>query len=48
MCVEIEGWGFSIHCVLGFQENSTYALHLCLNSDITKWCRVYPETDSWF
>ena len=23
-CVEIEDWGFSIHLVLGFQENSIY------------------------
>ena len=48
MSVEIEDRGFSVHPILGFQKNSIYTLHLRLNSDITKWCRVYPETDSWF
>ena len=28
-CVEIEDWGFSVHFVLGFQENSIYTLYLC-------------------
>ena len=28
-CVETEGWGFCVHFVLGFQENSIYTLHLC-------------------
>ena len=27
-CVETEDWDFSIHFVLGFQENSIYTLHL--------------------
>ena len=27
-CVEIGDWGFSVYFVLGFQENSIYALHL--------------------
>ena len=48
MSVEIEDRGFSVLPILGFQKNSIYTLHLCLNSDITKWCIVYPETDSWF
>ena len=25
-CVEIEDWGFSVHFLLGFQENSIYTL----------------------
>ena len=29
-CIEIEDWDFSMHFVLGFQENSIYILHLCL------------------
>ena len=33
--VEIEDWGFSVHFVLGFQENSIYTLHLCFSYDIT-------------
>ena len=28
-CVEIEDWGFSVHFLLGFEENSIYTLHLC-------------------
>ena len=28
-CVEIKDWGFSVHFVLRFQENSIYTLHLC-------------------
>ena len=27
-CVEIEDWGFSLHFVLGFQENSIYTYFL--------------------
>ena len=30
-CVEIEDWVFSVHVVLGFQENSIYALHVCFS-----------------
>ena len=46
-CVEIEDWGFSVHFVLGFQENCiyTYALAKVL---YTKWCKVFIKTDSWF
>ena len=29
-CVEIEDWGFSLHFVLEFQENSIYTLHFTL------------------
>ena len=29
--VEIEDWGFSVHFVLGFQENSIYTLQLCFS-----------------
>ena len=29
--VEIEDWGFSVHFVLKFQENSIYTLHLCFS-----------------
>ena len=40
-CIEIEHWGFSVHFVLGFQENSIYTWHLRFSSyDITKWCKV--------
>ena len=46
--VEIEDWGFSVHFVLGFQENSIYTLHLCFSYDITKWCKVYTKADFWF
>ena len=46
--VEIEDWDFSEHFVLGFQENSTYTLHLCFSYYITKSCKVYTKTDSWF
>ena len=45
-CFEIEDWGFSVQFVLGLQENSVYTWHF--NYDITKWCKVYTETDSWF
>ena len=45
-CVELENWGFSVHFVLGFQENSIYNLHLWFSLDITKWCKVYTKTDS--
>ena len=46
-CVELEDWGFSVHFVLGFQENCiyTYALAKVL---YTKWCKVFIKTDSWF
>ena len=27
-CVEIENWGFTVHFVLGFQENSIYTFTL--------------------
>ena len=27
-CLEIEHWGFSVQFVLGYQENSSYTLHL--------------------
>ena len=27
-CVEKEGWGFSVHFVMVFQENSIYTLHI--------------------
>ena len=47
-CAEIEDWGFSVHFVFGFQGNSIYTLHLCFSWDITKWCKVYTKTDSWF
>ena len=47
-CVEMKDWGFSVHFVLRFQDNSIYTLPLCFNSDITKWCKVYTKTDSWF
>ena len=30
-CIEIEGWDFSLHFELGFQENSIYTLHLCFS-----------------
>ena len=30
-CVEIEDWGFSVHFLLEFQENSVYTLHLCFS-----------------
>ena len=45
-CVEIEDWVFSVHFVLGFEENSIYTLHLCF----TKWCKVYAKGKaySWF
>ena len=26
----------------------TLALHLCFRYDITKWCKIYTNTDSWF
>ena len=47
-CVEIEDCGTSVHFVLGFQENSIYTLHLRFSYDITKWCKVYTKTNSWF
>ena len=28
-CVESKDWDFSVHFVLGFQEDSIYTLHLC-------------------
>ena len=28
-CVEIVDWGFSVHFVSRFQDNSVYTLHLC-------------------
>ena len=30
-CIEIEDWGFSVHFVLEFQENSIYTLHFFFN-----------------
>ena len=30
-CIEMEDWGFFVHLVLGFQENSIYTLHLCFS-----------------
>ena len=39
-CVEIEDWDFSVHFVLGFQENSIYTLRLCFT--------FYVKTDSCF
>ena len=52
-CVEIEDWGFSVHFVLWFQENSiyTYVLYKVLYKTkvlYTKWCKVFTGTDSWF
>ena len=47
-CVEIEDWGFSVHFVLGFQENPIYTSHICFSKDITNRCKVYTKTDSWF
>ena len=47
-CVEIEDWDFSIHFVLGFQENSIYTWHLSFGEDITEWCKSYTKADSWF
>ena len=47
-CVEIEDWGFSVHFVLGFEENSIYTWHFYFRQGIAKWCKVYTEADSWF
>ena len=30
MCIEIEGWGFSVHFVLSFQENSHFTITFTL------------------
>ena len=39
---------FSVHFVSEFQDNSIYTFHLCFGKDITKWCKVYTKTNSWF
>ena len=52
-CFKIEDWGFSVHFVLGFQENSiyTYVLYKVLYKTkvlYTKWYKVFTKTDSCF
>ena len=47
-CVEIEDWSFFVHFILGFQENFICTLHLYFSQDITKLCKVYTKTGSWF
>ena len=48
--VKINNWGFFVHFVLRFEENSIETLQLCFNKDITTWCKVCTKrkAGSWF
>ena len=45
-CVEIDDWGFSVHFVLEFQDNSIYTYVLA--KKLQNGATFIQQTDSWF